>query len=252
MRGITLPDRLRRRSRREVVDLVGRDASRLLAAPVAPAAERQGPPGSLTPEARRQLDEARARGAIRFASRMHAGGKLTPAGAVPAVKTPEQPCPDFTAEQLAAYRHAAEQPAPRPEYHPARGTAPATAPMAVLPDNAMVPVPSAAPVLAATALDVPSLAVLRRVRDGLETKWRAESFVADKRELPCFDATTRTRGWLGLHMPRRPAGFQRWSTEPWFARERALADAAIVKAIAELDAIHARHAVALPATGGAR
>lgn len=99
MRGITLPARLRRLARREVPDLVGRDASALLAAPVAAPA---GP---------------------RHAAR--AGTQPYPAA--------------LPADRVAAYQRAiaaAEVLAPRPGFEPAAGKAPETAPMAVIADGA--------------------------------------------------------------------------------------------------------------------
>lgn len=112
------------------------------------------------------------------------------------------PTPTFTARQ----------------YDPARVTMPipglAARPM---PANAAVPRPAPRPAGA------PDLAVLRRVRDGLLDRWRAEAFVADKRELPCFDAVTRAEGWQGLHVRYRPR-HQRWTTERWLVQ--ALAETA--------------------------
>ena len=115
--------------------------------------------------------------------------------------------------QETAYRLAAasEYFVPKPEFHAAPHAAPDTAPMPVIPASAMIPPPSAAPApvvnepspvpVPAPVADTPELADLRRVRDAMLRKWRAESFLADRRELPCFRATTKVRGWQGLHMP---------------------------------------------------
>jgi len=149
MRGIALPDRLRRLGRREVPDLVGRDAGRMLAAPVAaPAAGEQAPPGSLTPEARRQLDEALARGLKRSAAGPH-----------PVMTAGEQPYPaSIPVSQVTAYRLAAasEFYVLKPEFQPAAGRAPETAPQ---------PVHAEAP---ADTLGMPEVLLFRRVRDGLQ------------------------------------------------------------------------------------
>jgi hypothetical protein len=134
--------------------------------------------------------------------------------AVPAVKTGERPYPDtIAANQVTAYRLAAvsEYFVPKPEFHAAPFTSPDTAPMPAVPANAMTPPPPAAPAPVASepllrpvpvpSADTPELADLLRVRNAMLRKWRAESFLADRRELPCFRATTRVRGWQGLHMP---------------------------------------------------
>ena len=62
-------------------------------------------------------------------------------------------------------------------------------------------------------------------------------------------------GWTGLHVPVRSLrqfGHQRWSTAQWAERERELADAALERALAELDAVHARYAAEAAVEGGAR
>jgi hypothetical protein len=220
MRAIALPARLRRRSRQQ--DIRPAVAEKLLAAPVA----------------------------------------------APVMKTGERPYPDtIAASQVTAYRIAAlsEFYIPRPGFEAAPGRAPATAPMQALPDNVKVPPPPPAPVPARVpaparhamaAGEAADLRLLNRVHGAMERKWRAESFIADKRELPCFAATTKAVGWLGMHMPSQPAGWRRWSTEPWAAREQELADAALRNAramvLGELSDIRTRVDDSLHAAGGAR
>jgi hypothetical protein len=175
--------------------------------------------------------------------------------AAPVVKAGTRPYPDtIPVSQVTAYRiaAAAEYFIPRPGFEAAPGRAPETAPMQAIPANQKVP-PPPPPAPAPTGVPVPArhamaageaadLRLLNRVHGAMERKWRAESFIADKRELPCFAATTRVMGWQGLHMPPQSIGWRRWSTGPWAAREQELADAAHERARAELDMIHARHA----------
>lgn len=190
-----------------------------MTAPVAEA-ERESPPGSLTPQVRRQLRES------------HPVPRIP---GVPSAPSGERPYSDIPARQVAAYRlaFAPQRPAPGPSYDPAPGAAPVTAPMAVLPVNAMTAPPPPGRRIPAESADTPDLTLLRRVRDGLEQKWRTESFVADRKELPFFAALTKELGWQGLHMPQRSVTWQRWSTGPWAARERELADAAYTAARAQ-------------------
>jgi hypothetical protein len=183
----------------------------------------------------------------------------------PVMKAGARPYSDpIAADQVTAYRIAAlaEFYIPRPGFEPSPGKAPETAPMAKLPANVKVPPPPPAPAgvpvparHAMAAAEVADLRLLQRVHGAMERKWRAESFIADKRELPCFAATTRVMGWQGLHMPPQPASWRRWSTGPWAAREQELADAAYMSArtqvLGELSDIRARVDDSLHAAGGA-
>lgn len=154
--------------------------------------------------------------------------------ALPQEPGPAAPAPSFTARR------------PVPD----RATRP-------IPGLAVVPAPAAAPARAAHAAagEDADLHLLRRVRDAMDRKWRAEAFIADKKGLPVFAALTRELGWQGLHMPSQQAGWQRWSTGPWAARERQLADAAYVTARAQVlgepGAVRARAGAGLHAAGGA-
>lgn len=242
MRAIVFPGRFRRSRAAAAVP----EGSRLLAAPTA----------ELLVPADGQLDRA-PRPFQSFEA---------PATQGPVMKTGERPYGDFAASQLAAYRAAAAlgDSAARPAFDPAPGRAPETVPMAKLPGNVKVPppppaqVPTGVPVPARHAMaadEVSDLRLLHRVHSAMERKWRAESFIADKRELPCFAATTKAVGWLGMHMPSQPAGWRRWSTEPWAAREQELADAALRNAravvLGELSDIRTRVDDSLHAAGGA-
>jgi hypothetical protein len=99
---------------------------------------------------------------------------------------------------------------------------------------------------------MPDLALLTRVRDAMKAKWRAESFIADKGELPFFAALTKELGWQGLHARFRHPGHQRWTTERW--NRQALSATAAAEATArasvhaDFDAAEAR----VHAAGGAR
>jgi hypothetical protein len=185
--------------------------------------------------------------------------------AAPVVKAGTRPYSDpITVSQVTAYQLAAvsEFFVAQPRFEAAPHRAPETAPMAKLPANVKVPPPPPAPAgtpaparHAMAAAEVADLRLLQRVHGAMERKWRAESFIADKRELPCFAATTRVMGWQGLHMPPQPAGWRRWSTGPWAAREQELADAAYMTArsqvLGELSDIRARVDDSLQAAGGA-
>lgn len=130
-----------------------------------------------------------------------------------------------------------------------------TRPMPVLAGNAPVPpVPDGTQAVSAVAVDMPDLALLTRVRDGMERKWRVESFAADREELPFFKAVTRQCGWAGLHMQHRGEfRHQRWTTERWMAGAMAAVaqqtDAARCAVYDEISQARAR--VFAPA-GGAR
>ena len=211
----------------------------------------RGVPGLL---ARRRAPRQAAAGAVPAVP--PAGPRVLGAplvGGVAAAPAGERPYAGITADQQAAYQIAllARGPAARPAFDPAPGRAPETAPLPVLPANAMVPPPPPAAPRRPVPAESQEMLLLRRVRDGMERKWRAESFVADKKALPVFAALTREMGWQGLHMPPQSVGWQRWSTERWAARERALAAAGHAKALAELDEIHARYAAQALAAGDA-
>jgi hypothetical protein len=243
MRGAILPSvrwPLRRASREEARLLALRDGS-------------PRPDGVFTPEAERQLRDALANGIERHNAEDERSViddlATEPEREFPAVKTGQQPYADITASQLAAYRlAAASEEAPVPEFHPAPAAAPVTAPTPVLPGNAALPPPpppSPAP-RRPPAADVPDLAVLRDVRDGLRQKWqaeRAEEFSADRQELPWFAAMISEYGWTGLHVPvrsQRQFSHQRWTTERWFAQAidaiRAATDAAKADVHAQVEA----------------
>lgn len=64
---------------------------------------------------------------------------------------------------------------------------------------------------------------------------RAQAFIADKRSLPAFAATTRAAGWQGLHMPSRPAAHERWTTERWLNQAMHAIAVAADAAMAEVD-----------------
>jgi hypothetical protein len=103
---------------------------------------------------------------------------------------------------------------------------------------------------AVPAAEAPPMDVLRRVHEGLLRKYRLESFVSDRRQLPLFRALTKELGWLGLHMPPHAEGWQRWSTERWLA-DRAYT-VARAQAAAGFDAVAARAADWRDLNGGAR
>ncbi len=242
------PALLRRRNRRDVR-----------------VAEPESPAGSLTPEARRQLDGALAEGIARHNAATAAEGGRSITDDIAEIPEREFPYLDIPAAQVAAYRNAAapEFPAVRPVFYPAPSVAPVTAPMAALPANAAPPPPPPAPAAAApqkrlvsaSNADMPDLAVLCQVHDGLVRKWqseRAQAFIADKKELPFFAALTKELGWQGLHVPSKVTGWQRWSTGPWAAHEQALANADLARARAELEAVHARYAAEAAVERGAR
>ena len=257
---LTDPRRRRTSQGDEQFAAVAHEGSRLLAAPTAelPAPAGKSPLEAIgsafdeaggrfrfSPEARQGIEQAAARAEARDRAALYG----------------DNPYPEIPADQVAVYRHAAANARPRPVFHAARrSVAPVTAPMAVLPVNTMVPPPAPAPEAvireaAASSTETPDLAVLRRVRAAMDKKWRIEAFVTDKRELPLFGALTKELGWQGLHMSVRPAGWQRWTTIGWAARERALADvayrAARAQVLGELDAIRARVDGTLTAIGGA-
>lgn len=170
-------------------------------------------------------------------------------------ETPERafPYPDIPAAQVAAYRFAAaSETPPRPEFRPRPSAAPVTAPMAALPANAAVPPPP--PSLPAPAAEV---LLLRRVRDGLRAKWRAEAFVADMRHttgLPFFRRTAHDVGWCGLDRPAPEARYARWTTERWMRQAMSMIAAADEAARSSLDADmpERRARVLAPQAGGAR
>lgn len=101
------------------------------------------------------------------------------------------------------------------------------------------------------------ISVLARVRDAMDARWRAESFAADKRDLPGFNAVTRELGWQGLHTPARrllPL-HQRWTTERWMrdAMTAVAADHEAARAALDADIAAARDRVLAPRQqGGAR
>lgn len=63
----------------------------------------------------------------------------------------------------------------------------------------------------------------------------AQAFIADKRQLPVFAATTRSAGWQGLHMPSRPVVHQVWTVERWHAQALSVIASAADAAMAEVD-----------------
>ncbi|HXJ24841.1 MAG TPA: hypothetical protein VNH17_04035, partial [Streptosporangiaceae bacterium] len=64
---------------------------------------------------------------------------------------------------------------------------------------------------------------------------RAQAFIADKRTLPAFAATTKAAGWQGLHMSSRPATHERWTTERWLNQAMHAIAVAADAAMAEID-----------------
>jgi hypothetical protein len=167
----------------------------------------------------------RARAAALFASPPAvAGAPAAPAGAERKNPYPTGPLPvlDGDGSGRTTFR-------PQPTFTPKE-----TAAQPVLPADVRVPSRPAA-----VRADVPELAMLGRVRLGLEKKYRAEAFIAD-RQMPCFDAAVRTAGWLGLHMPRRRiAVCQYWETETWLKKALAAVDAEADAAEAEIRARNA-------------
>jgi hypothetical protein len=178
--------------------------------------------GKFTPEAERRQRELLAEGIARHNAGLPADAARPATEPVAVIKTGMQPYAEITGTQLAAYRAAAASETTAPAFTAGRSVAPVTAPMAALPANVSVPPRQARPV---PVVAVPDADVLTRVRDGMDRKWRAESFATDRRQLPGFAAMTREYGWQGLHVPACSRvlqyGYRRWTTDRWMVRAMA-------------------------------
>jgi hypothetical protein len=206
------------------------------AGPLAPEAPESAP-GPLTPQTRQQLDKSRTLGAGRYAAKKaldalpgaerknpYPTGPLPVQAVAQAIAKADADAAEHERTPLAALTG-------KPTFTPKVAE---TAAQPALPANARVPSRPAA-----VRADVPELAMLGRVRLGLEKKYRAEAFIAD-RQMPCFDAAVRTAGWLGLHMPRRRiAVCQYWETETWLKKALAAVTAEADAAEAEIRARNA-------------
>ncbi len=184
----------------------------------------------------------------------------------------EHPYSDIPAEQVAAYRLAFAPQRPAPAYRRAPGAAPATAPMAVLPADAEVPVlvatkdPGAlqraagllwqvdfadvdtarqtegvtyASVHAARAVQrsAPVFGTPPAAPEAAPAPSRADLFVADMRfrgGLPLFRRTAHAVGWRGLNEEPPQTGWARYTVARWDQQARIAIAAATEAARAEI------------------